>query len=112
MKVHVHQVGNYPGTITLCRFMNTFYNNKLYFLKRLMLSYQRVYITTYSCGAILYIDITYDSLTHGINCYTECILEIGNNITKSIIPMQKLFHWILNDTVQHDCSLFIKYTRL
>ena len=59
-----------------------FYNIKLYFLRQLLITNRGVYLTTYCCGSVLYIDITYHSITYGPGYYIEFVLKIENSITE------------------------------
>ena len=92
--------------------MQTFERHKAYFLKQLLITHQDVCIVTYRCGAVLYIDISYDSLTHGSNRYIEFVLDVGSNIAKSVIPVQNLFYLILSDAVQGTSSPCLLHDQL
>ena len=65
-----------------------------------------VLITSYICGSMLYLDLIYDSVTHGPYQHVELMLEIENNHLWSVYIVQNLFSVVVQDTVTPNDSLF------
>ena len=73
-----------------------------------MYTQKEVLITSYICGSVLYLDLIYDSITHGPYCHVKLTLEIENNHLQSIYVVQNLFSVVVQDATTPDDSLFLQ----
>ena len=65
-----------------------------------------VLITSYICRSVLYLDLIYNSITHGPYHHVELTLEIENNHLRSVYTVQDLFSVVVQDAVTPNDSLF------
>ena len=77
--------------------MKQFEHLKANFLGVLLLYQQNLYVVVYCCGAVLNIDLIYDSVTRGSNCHIEFQLELETKYVRSLMAIKMLFQIILND---------------
>ena len=67
-----------------------------------------VLITSYICGSVLYLDLIYNSITHGPYHHVELTLKIENNHLQSVYTVQNLFSVIVQDAVTPNDSLLMQ----
>ena len=67
-----------------------------------------ILITSYICGSVLYLDLIYDSITHGPYHHMELTLELENNHLWSVYIVQNLFSVVDQDAVTPNNSLLMQ----
>ena len=108
MNIFIPRRGLRPGSLVVSKFAKSFQKNKQFFLRYLMYTKKDVLITSYICGSVLYLDLIYDSITHGPYHHVELTLEIENNHLRSVYTVQNLFSVIVQDAVTPNDSLFLQ----
>ena len=67
-----------------------------------------ILITSYICGSVLYLDLIYDSITHGPYHHMELTLELENNHLRSVYIIQNLLSVVVQDAVTPNNSLLMQ----
>ena len=108
MNIFIPRRGLHPGSPVVSKFAKSFQKNKQFFLRYLMYTKKDVLITSYICGSVLYLDLIYDSITHGPYHHVELTLELENYHLQSVYIIQNLFSVVVQDAVTPDDSLLMQ----
>ena len=99
MNIELYQTKLNPGQVVIRQFMIWFERLKADFMRILLIQQPELCITTYRNGPNLYVNIIYDSVTHGMGFTIEFKMRILENINTSIRAVNNLFRLVLYDMI-------------
>ena len=106
MNIELYQDELNPGQVVIRQFMIQFEKLKACFMRTLLIQQPNLCFTTYRNGSNLYIDIIYDSVTHGNGFVIEFKMKILVNLTVSIKAVNNLFRLVLYDMTKPTTTPF------